>query len=152
MDSTTIWPYLSFVLGSLFAVFLRWVSQALALRRDKRKEYWIRVLNSYQDFYQQTIQLIDLVRSDVDIPTGVYWDSMSLARKAAFDASFYDQGHPERTEEMKTITTKLLRILEGRESEIRQVEKLERRVEQIREEFLEESSAYQKSGYARYSG
>lgn len=139
MDFGTLWPYASFVLGSLFALLLQRVAYGLALKKDQRKEYWIRVLNSYQDFYQQTTQLIDLVRSDVQIPKEVYWTSMSLARKAAFDASFFDTTHPERTERMKVITTQLLRTLQGESKDMLSLDQLEREIKDLRNQFLSES-------------
>ena len=57
----SIWPYLSFSLGVIFALFLQWISYRLSFRKDQRREYWIRKLNSYQDFYQHTMQLIGLL-------------------------------------------------------------------------------------------
>lgn len=135
-DLKTLWPVLSFVLGAAFAIVLQWVAHRLAVKRDQKKEYWIRFLNSYQDFYQQTTQLIDLLRSDLQVPREVYWSAMALARKAAYDASFFDEAHPARTERMKRITMELLRRLEGETDQVTSLDELEREINELRERFL----------------
>lgn len=122
-----VWPYISFILGAIFALVMQWVSYRLSFRKDQRREYWIRKLNNYQDFYQHTTQLIGLLSSKVSIPDNVYWQSISLARKAAYDAVFYDISHPERTDKMKAITLDLIQVLQSNEQE------------PIRLEFLEEA-------------
>jgi hypothetical protein len=139
MDS--IWPYISFLLGAIFALFLQWISYRLSFRKDQRREYWIRKLNSYQDFYQHTLQLIGLLRSKVSIPDNVYWQSISLARKAAYDAAFYDISHPEQTEKMKTITLELLQMLKSNEQESRRLDELIERIEEIHSEFYQEEKS-----------
>jgi hypothetical protein len=142
MDS--IWPYISFLLGAIFALFLQWISYRLSFRKDQRREYWIRKLNSYQDFYQHTLQLIGLLRSKVSIPDNVYWQSISLARKAAYDAAFYDTSHPEQTEKMKTITLELLQMLKSNEQESRRLDELIERIEEIHSEFYQEEKSLTK--------
>ncbi len=110
-----IWPYISFIFGAMFALVLQWVSYRLSFRKDQRREYWIRKLNSYQDFYQHTTQIIGLLDLKVSIPENVYWQSITLARKAAYDAEFYDRTHHERTTKMKNITLDLIRLLQSKE-------------------------------------
>lgn len=140
----SIWPYISFLLGAIFALFLQWISYRLSFRKDQRREYWIRKLNSYQDFYQHTMQLIGLLRSRVSIPDNVYWQSISLARKAAYDAAFYDTSHPERTEKMKTITLELLQMLKSNEQEPERLVELIERIEEIHREFYQEEKSLAK--------
>jgi hypothetical protein len=129
------WPYLSFVLGAVFAVVLQWISARLAFKKDREKEYWIRMLNSYQDFYQHTTQVVDLLKAEIQIPEHVYWQSLTLARKAAFDASFFDREHPERTRTMQTITLELIRCLCGKDSSVSELRGIEERVESVRLDF-----------------
>lgn len=134
-----VWPYISFVLGAAFALVMQWVSYRLSFRKDQRREYWIRKLNSYQDFYQHTTQLIGLVGSKVSIPDNVYWQSISLARKAAYDAAFYDISHPEQTDKMKAITLDLIQILQSNKQERERLQILQKQVEEIQAKFyLEE--------------
>ncbi len=131
------WPYISFLLGAIFALVLQWVSYRLSFRKDQRKEYWIRKLNSYQDFYQHTTQLIGLLDSKVSIPDNVYWQSISLARKAAYDAAFYDRPHPERTDKMEAITLELVDKLQPGRRELGRLDLIER-IEEIIKEFYHE--------------
>jgi len=72
----------------------------------------MRKLNSYQDFYQHTTQLLGLLRSNVSIPENVFWQSIALARKAAFDATFFDPGRLKRTERMQDVTLGLISMLD----------------------------------------
>lgn len=135
----SVWPYISFVLGAIFALGMQWVSYRLSFKKDQKREYWIRKLNSYQDFYQHTTQLIGLLGSKVSIPDNVYWQSISLARKAAYDAAFYDISHSERTNKMKAITIDLVQILQSNEQEKERLQLLQKQVEEIQANFyLEE--------------
>ena len=135
----TVWPYISFILGAVFALVMQWVSYRLSFRKDQRREYWIRKLNSYQDFYQHTTQLIGLLGSKVSIPDNVYWQSISLARKAAYDAAFYDISHHERTDNMKAITLDLIQIFQSNKQERERLQILQKQVEEIQANFyLEE--------------
>jgi len=133
-----IWPYISFLLGAIFALFLQWISYRLSFKKDQRREYWIRKLNSYQDFYQHATQLIGLLRSRVSIPDNVYWQSILLARKAAYDATFYDRTHPERTDKMKNITLELIQILQQNNPDTEKLERLLKQIEEIQTSFYEE--------------
>ena len=134
-----VWPYISFILGAVFALVMQLISYRLSFKKDRRKEYWIRKLNSYQDFYQHTTQLIGLLGSRVSIPDNIYWQSISLARKAAYDAAFYDISHTERTDKMKTITLDLVRILQSNEQVPERLQTLQKQIEEIQSNFyLEE--------------
>ncbi len=134
-----VWPYISFILGAIFALVMQWVSYRLSFRKDQRREYWIRKLNSYQDFYQHITQLIGLLGSNVSIPDNVGWQSISLARKAAYDAAFYDIMHPERTDKMKAITLQLVQIIQSNKQERESLQILQKQVEEIQANFyLEE--------------
>lgn len=134
----TFWPYISFIFGAIFALVLQWVSYRLSFRKDQRREYWIRKLNSYQDFYHHTTQLIGLLNSKVSIPENVYWQSISLARKAAYDATFYDRTHPERTEKMKVITLELIKLYNSNKEQSDILSSLAGQVDGIIEEFYKE--------------
>lgn len=132
------WPYVSFVLGALFAFLLQWVAYRLSVRKDQEKEYWIRKLNSYQDFHHHASQLIELVDSGVVIPEDVYWQSISLARKAAYDAGFYDRSRPKRTAKMKAITIDLIRLLNQRTAGLPISSQILAEVDGIKDEFYRE--------------
>jgi hypothetical protein len=80
------WPYIDLILGSLFGFVLLWVSHRLSVKKEREKEHWIRRLNSYQDFYQHTMHLIDLLQAGIELPEPARWDAITLARKAAYDA------------------------------------------------------------------
>jgi dipeptidase len=134
----SIWPYISFILGSIFALLLQWVSYHLSFKKDQKKEYWMRKLNSYQDFYQHTTQLIALLRSNVSIPENVYWQSIALARKAAFDAAFFDTGHRQRTERMQDVTVALITALQSSNRSQENLETLHSEIEGIQQSFCEE--------------
>ncbi len=133
-----IWPYISFLLGAIFALFLQWTSYRLSFRKDQRREYWIRKLNSYQDFYHQTTQLVDLLKAKSSVPDNVYWQIISSARKAAYDAAFYDISHPKQTDKMKTITLRLLQILQSKNPDLEKLDKLLKQIEEIQNNFYKE--------------
>jgi len=126
------------MLGAIFALVLQWISYRLALKKDQKREYWIRKLNSYQDFYQHTTQLIELLASKVSIPDNVYWQSISLARKAAYDAAFYDRSHPERTGKMKGITLNLIQILQSDNPDPQSLKMLLKEIEEVKADFYRE--------------
>ena len=107
---STFWPYVSFILGAIFALALQWISYRLAFKKDKRKEYWIRKLNSYQDFYHHPSQLVDLIDMESKIQGDVFWQSIFAARKAAYDARFYDLSNIELANEMIEITQELIHM------------------------------------------
>lgn len=134
----SIWPYMSFVLGSIFALLLQWVSYRLSFKKDQKKEYWIRKLNSYQDFYQHTTQLISLLQLNVSIPENVYWESVMLSRKVAFDAAFFDIGNHSRTEKMQDITIDLIAVLQSSNHNKGELERLQYQVEEIQQSFYKE--------------
>ncbi len=101
----------------------------------------MRRLNSYQDWYQQCTQFIDLLYgrafpqvtverlneraaetssnefarylTHTNIPSIVAWNSLMAARKAAYDASFFDPSHRERTKVMQGVTLMLHEFLVG---------------------------------------
>jgi len=134
----SIWPYISFVLGAIFAILLQWISYRLSFRREQRREYWIRKLNSYQDFYQHTTQLIELISANISIPSDVYWGHISLARKAAYDAAFYDRSHLGRANRMKAITVELIQILQSDDTEPQRLEILLKQIEEVQKNFYQE--------------
>src|SRR5205807_9208985 len=115
----------------------QWVAYRLSFKKDQKKEYWMRKLNSYQDFYQHTTQLLGLLRSNVSIPENVFWQSIALARKAAFDATFFDPRHLKRTERMQDVTLGLISMLDASRSADK-LETLQVEVEDIQRSFCEE--------------
>ncbi|MDP3670522.1 MAG: hypothetical protein WA191_12070 [Telluria sp.] len=114
MNSTQVWPYVSFVIGVAFSLLAQWISYRLSFKKDQKKEYWIRKLNSYQDFHQHVNQLIGLLRTNTAIPENAFWQSISLARKAAFDTAFFDWKNPERAKQMENITHGLINAYQGK--------------------------------------
>lgn len=128
------WPVVSFAFGAVFGLFLQWLSHRLALRREMAKEYWIRKLNSYQNFYQYVTQLLDLLLSGVSLPEEILWQSISEARKAAYDASFYDVAHRDRTERMIDITRRLVQLHSVRDED-EKLRNLRQNVQEIYREF-----------------
>lgn len=133
-------PYISFLLGAIFALFLQWISYRLSFKKDQRKEYWIRKLNSYQDFCQHANNLLGLLMSKISIPDNVYWQSISLARKAAYDAYFYDRIHPERTGKMMDITLEIIRIIQLNNTDMETLERLIKKIEKIQISFYKEET------------
>ena len=133
-----IWPFISFLIGACFALFLQWLSSRLAYRREQRREYWIRKLNSYQDFHQNTMQLLILLESRIKVPETHFWNSITLARKAAFDAAFYDLRHPKRTERMGQITEWLIRDYQESSGGQSDLAGLRKEIDDIQADFLRE--------------
>jgi len=133
-----IWPYISFILGAFFGIVYQWISYILSFRKDQRKEYWIRKLNSYQDFYHHTTQLVDLLRSEVKIPEALFWQTISFARKAAYDADFYDLLNSQRTESMKKITIDLIYLYQSGTMNNDNLTKLMEKIRKIQITFYNE--------------
>ena len=131
-------PFISFFIGAVFALFLQWLSSRLTYRREQRREYWIRKLNSYQDFSQNTTQLLLLLASRIKVPESHFWDAITLARKAAYDAAFYDLGHPKRTERMMQITEELIRNYQEPTVNDWDVDGLRKEIDHILANFLRE--------------
>jgi len=142
----TIWPYISFILGAFVSLLAQWVSYRLSFKKDQKREYWIRKLNSYQDFFQHTNNVIGLLRSDISIPENIFWQSVSLARKAAFDAEFYDWANPTRPKDMQEITDLLIKAYQAREKDPEDFNEIGKRIEAIQLQFYEdERSSWEKS-------
>lgn len=126
-------------LGAILAIVGSIITQAYQNRRNKRNEYWIRKLNSYQDFYQHTLQLCKLLISFSSIPDQIFWNSISAARKAAFDASFYDKEQKKRTRRMEEITYELVDIFVTRKKDQKEeIQHIINQTESIMREFREE--------------
>ncbi len=142
-----IWPYISFILGAFFGIFYQWISYLFSFRKDQRKEYWIRKLNSYQDFHHQTSQLIDLLRSEVKIPENIFWQAISSARKAAYDASFYDLSNLNRTENMKKITLDIINIYQSENTNMQNLIEIMENIEKIQESFYNQENLLLKEAF-----
>lgn len=126
-------------LGAALALIGSIVTQAYQNLRNKKNEYWIRKLNSYQDFYQHTSQLCNLIESLVQLPDAVFWGSISAARKAAFDANFYDKKHPDRTGKLTAITSELVYIYIAKPEEQKEIIKnLIDQIDNVMQEFRKE--------------
>lgn len=61
-----------------------------------------------------------------------------LARKAAYDAAFYDRSHPERTDKMKAITLELVRLRQQNNPDTEKLERLPKQIEEIQTNFYGE--------------
>lgn len=101
---------MTFVLGALFSLVIQVLASRMALTRDQRKESWMRRLNSYQDFYQSTSQLLDLWRAGIDVSEDRSWGILMAARKAAYDAAVYDPDRHDQAERMQVLSVELLRL------------------------------------------
>jgi hypothetical protein len=145
-----IWPYLSFILGALFGIFYQWISYLLSFRKDQRKEFWIRKLNSYQDFYHHTSQLIDLLRLEVKVPEDIFWQAISSARKAAYDASFYDLSNLNRTENMKKITSDIVIIYQSGTTNMENLAELKEHIGKIQESFYNQENLLLKEAFKNW--
>lgn len=126
---------LIFLLGQLSAVALQLLVSRLALRREQRKEAWIRRLNSYENFYRASTQLIDLFQANVEVPQSSAWESIADARKAAYDASSYDPGNPGRTARMREVSLDLVRLSQAEQRSTDTLDRLRNEAEQIRTSF-----------------
>jgi hypothetical protein len=118
----------SFVLGATVALALQYVSY----RFTQRREYWIRRLNSYQDFCHHSAQLIDLLIAEVDVPKDRRWAAVADARKAAYDARYYDPDAPDRWTEMQQITLEMAVLAEGQRQDPRALTELKDRIDAFR--------------------
>jgi hypothetical protein len=104
------------VLGALFGYEL-----------SKRREAWIRRLNSRQDFYQEALGLVDLLASGVNLPAEYMWGRISAATKAAYDGAFF--GLPAAiAEEMRSVVLELARRASGEPEQTVTLEALRTRI------------------------
>lgn len=126
---------LIFVLGAVFAVGLNVFISELTLRREKRKEAWIRRLNSYENFYRAMTGVIDLLAAGVRVPEAKLWEAVGDARKSAYDAASYDPTHPERTSRMQELTLALILAYQRDEASADQLGAWRNEIEQIRASF-----------------
>ena len=142
----TIWPYISFILGAFVSLLAQWISYRLSFKKDQKREYWIRKLNSYQDFFQHTNHIIGLLRNGISIPDNVFWQSVSLVRKAAFDAEFYDWANPNRPKEMQDITDLLIKAYQTNNKRSEDFDIIGKKIEAIQLQFYEdERSSWERS-------
>ncbi|MDQ3933624.1 MAG: hypothetical protein M3340_03225 [Actinomycetota bacterium] len=130
-----------FALGAVFAVALQLFISRLTLEREKRKEAWIRKLNSYENFYRAMTGLIDLVSAGVRVPEQQFWEAMVDARKSAYDAASYDAENPERTARMRQLTLDLVLAYQGGELDGERLRELREETEAIRSGFYSEERA-----------
>jgi hypothetical protein len=144
---STIWPFISFLLGALLSLFVQWISYRLSFKKDQKKEYWIRKLNSYQDFCQHINHLADLLRTGILIPDTVFWQSILFARKAAFDAEFFDWSSPERPKEMQGITNSLISLFQSKNYDSEVLNDINQKIERIILQFYEEEKLSWKTSY-----
>ena len=115
-----------------------WISYRLSFKKDQKREYWIRKLNSYQDFCQHTNQLIGLLRAGFSLPDNVFWQSILLARKAAFDAEFFDWAYPDRAKEMQAITDSLINLFQTKSIKSEAIETISKQIKSIQLQFYED--------------
>lgn len=78
----------TFAAGAVTALGAQWLSNALARRRERTKEYWIRRLNSYQDAYHAATHLTHLLEMG-NAPPDLVWQVYGSLSKSVDDAVFY---------------------------------------------------------------
>lgn len=105
--------YLGVLVGAVVAFSAQWVAYYFA----KRREYWIRRLNSFQDFYQHSMNLLDLLEADLVVPQNLWDESLRGARKAAYDADIYAPDRTDLTKRMKAISQSLVGLSTHRSTE-----------------------------------
>lgn len=143
------WPYISFILGVAISLLVQWISYRLSFKKDQKKEYWIRKLNSYQDFYQHVNQLVGLLRINTSVPDNVFWQSISLARKAAFDAAFFDWENPERPKQMEHITQALISAYQGKTLDDKMLNMFAEETQNIQYAFYEDEKRSWETSHLR---
>lgn len=130
-----------FVLGALFSLVIQVLASRMALTRDQRKEGWMRRLNSYQDFYQATSQLLDLWRAGIDVSEDRSWDILMAARKAAYDAAVYDPERRHLAERMQVLSVELLRLADDDQRDPERLNELAIESQAILDAFVERETA-----------
>jgi hypothetical protein len=144
---------ITFVLGALFAVVIQVLVSRMTLARDQRKESWMRRLNSYQDFYQSTSQLLDLWRAGIDVSDDRSWDILMTARKAAYDAAVYDPDQRDQAERMQALSVELVRLAQEDQRDPEQLNQLAAESRAILDTFIAGETALRllrSSGRARW--
>lgn len=129
---------LLFALGAAFAFLLQVFVSRLALARDKRKEAWVRKLNSYENIYRAVTQLIDLLAAGIEAPDEQVWAAVGDARKSAHDAASYDPTHGERTSRMRELTLEFLLAYQRDEIASDDFGRWREEVQALRDAFYEE--------------
>jgi hypothetical protein len=123
---------LIFALGAIFSLFVQLVASRLALARDQRKESWMRRLNSYQDFFQSTRQLLDLWRAGIAVSEDRAWGILLVARKAV-----YDPERGELAQRMQALSVDLLLLVDSDPRDPEQLDRLAAESEEVLGAFLE---------------
>ena len=133
---------LVFGLGAAFAVVLQLFASQLTLAREKRKEAWVRRLNSYENFYRAMTHVIDLLIADLQIPDEQLWAALLDARKSAYDATSYDVAHGGRTTQMRELTLELLLLHQKQDCGRQRLFELRGKVTKVRDEFYAEEGIH----------
>lgn len=133
--------FVIFFLGAAFSLVIQVLASRLALMRDQRKEGWMRRLNSYQDFYQSTSQLLDLWRAGIDVSEDRSWGILMAARKAAYDAAVYDPEQRHHAEQMQVLSVELLRLVRVDHRDPEHLDQLVAESQAILDAFFERETA-----------
>lgn len=129
-----------YMFGLINGLVFQWISYYLFFRKNQKQEHWIRILNSYQDFDQHSTQLIELLKSGISVPDDVFWQSVLLTRKAAYDANFFDKSNPDRTNKMKTVSLTLIQIFHQDTHDTTELDELMEQINEIQTSFYEEKT------------
>lgn len=120
-------PYLILVLS---AVLQSW--------REKRREYWIRKVNTYEHYYKWGSQIIDLLSifDEKHEDWRKFWDLYFKFSEAYQDALFYDRKHVRRVQRMGKVGRRIWdigrgKLVIGRE----ELPKIREEIEEIFDEF-----------------
>ncbi len=101
----------------------------------------MRRLNSYQDFYQSTSQLLDLWRAGIDVSEDRSWGILMAARKAAYDAAVYDPDRRHQAERMQALSVELLRLAQDDQRDSEHLNQLAAESQAILDAFIEGEAA-----------
>jgi hypothetical protein len=84
----------------------------LQIWREKRREYWIRKVNTYEHFSRYGNQVKDLlsVFSEKYQDWQIFWEFYFKMKEASQDAVFYDKNHTERVHKMRKVCEQIWKI------------------------------------------
>lgn len=117
------------------------LSITLQTWREKRREYWVRKVNTYEHFYRYGNQIIDLLtlfdENFQDWPK--FWDFYFRVNDAYYDASFYDRKHLKRVQRIKEVCAEIRDIGRQRLTCKKQIlSKVQQEIDEIYNEFKKE--------------
>lgn len=77
----------------------------LQIWREKRREYWIRKVNTYEHFFRYGNQVMDLlsVFSEKYQDWQIFWEFYFKMKEASQSAVFYHKNHTDRVHKMRKV-------------------------------------------------